>query len=431
MRRFFFLLLLIFDLLQAEIQLIKHENRDEDNTTLLVIAGIHGNEPGGYFAASVLATHYTIKSKNVWIVPNLNKESIIRNNRGIHGDMNRKFAAIKKNDKDKSRVDAIKKIILEENVSLVLNLHDGNGFYRKENQGTVFNPTAWGQTCVIDQKNLKQEQPFGNLNEIAMQIKNNINTQLLKEHHSFDVKNTNTKYEDETMQHSLTYFAVTHNKAAFAIETSKNLSSLAHKVFYQLIAIEEFMKVMNIKFQRDFELTTQEVDKIIKNYGKLSINDTISLDLSNIKKHLSFIPIKSTANRFTFSHPLGEVKDVRGSYELFIGNKKITTLKPQHFHLAKECPEVLHFEVDGNVIEAPKASEIIVNDDFRVIPNTNCRVNVIGYSKKGLKDESDVKISLKDLDKRFSVDKNNTVYRVEFYKNEEFCSMTMVHFKQD
>lgn len=430
MRHFFLLLLLSLSLAATEIKLIKQENKD-DNTTLLVIAGIHGNEPGGYFAASVLATHYSVKSKNIWIVPNLNKESIIRNSRGIHGDMNRKFAAIKKNDSDKATIEAIKKIILEENVSLVLNLHDGNGFYRKENQGTVFNPTAWGQTCVIDQKNLKQEQAFGNLNEIASQIKNNINTQLLKEHHSFNVKNTNTKYEDETMQHSLTYFAVTHNKPAFAIETSKNLSSLAHKVFYQLVAIEEFMKIMKIDFERDFELTTQEVSKIIKNYGKLSINETISLDLTNIKKYLSFIPIKSTPNQFTFSHPLGEVKDVRGSYEVYIGNKKITTLKPQYFNLSQECSEIFEFEVDGKRIQVPKASEIKVNDDFKVLPNTNCRVNVIGYNKKGLKDESDVKISLKDLDKRFSVDKNNSIYRVEFYKNEEFCSMTMVHFKQD
>lgn len=115
MRHFFLLLLLSLSLAATEIKLIKQENKD-DNTTLLVIAGIHGNEPGGYFAASVLATHYSVKSKNIWIVPNLNKESIIRNSRGIHGDMNRKFAAIKKNDSDKATIEAIKKIILEENV---------------------------------------------------------------------------------------------------------------------------------------------------------------------------------------------------------------------------------------------------------------------------------------------------------------------------
>lgn len=428
MKTILFLFFIIFIPLNAEIKLIKKENKDA-NTTLLVIAGIHGNEPGGYFAASVLATHYTITSKNVWIVPNLNKPSIMQNSRGIHGDMNRKFANIKKNDKDKKIIDGIKKIILEDQISLVLNLHDGNGFYRKENQGTVFNPTAWGQTCVIDQKRVKPEQPFGNLNAIASEIKNNINTQLLKEHHSFDVKNTNTKYEDETMQLSLTYFAVTHNKPAFAIETSKNLSSLAQKVFYQLVAIEEFMKMMGIEYKRDFELSTHEVDKIIKNYGKLSINNTISLNLNNIKKYLSFIPIKSTPNQFAFSHPLGEVKHVRGRYELFIGNQKVSTLKPQFFKIAEDCPETFAFEVDGSELNATKTSEIDIKDDFKIITNSEYRVNVIGFNKRGLKNESNVTISLKDLDKRFSVDKDGRVYRVEFYKNEEFCSMTMVHFK--
>ena len=428
MKHFLLFSLAFSIVLHADIKLIKKESGDS-NTTLLVIAGIHGNEPGGYFAASVLATHYTITSKNLWIVPNLNKESIWANNRGIHGDMNRKFSTIKQNDKDKVKVEEIKKIILEPNVSLVLNLHDGNGFYRKDNQGTVFNPTAWGQTCVIDQHQLKQDQPFGDLNAIACMVKDNVNKKLLRAHHSFDVKNTNTKYEDETMQLSLTYFSVTNNKPAFAIETSKNLSSLAQKVFYQLLAIEEYMKVMQIGYTREFELNEKEIAKIIKNYGKVSINNNISLNLDNIKKHLSFIPIESTVNVFEFSHPLGEIRNMQGNYVVYVGNKRVTTLKPQYFKMAQNCDENISFEVDGEKIVFPKASEIYVNDDFKVLASENYRVNVIGYQKKNLKNESDVKISLKDLDKRFSVDINNRVYRVEFYKDEEFCSMSMVHFK--
>jgi len=123
------------------IQLVKKENQDS-NTTLLVIAGIHGDEPGGYFAASILSTHYNIKSKNLWIVPDLNKKSIQSDRRGIHGDMNRKFSVMKKNDKDAQIIKEIKEIILSKNVSLVLNLHDGHGFYRKENHGKIFNALA-------------------------------------------------------------------------------------------------------------------------------------------------------------------------------------------------------------------------------------------------------------------------------------------------
>ena len=74
---------------------------------------------------------------------------------------------------------------------------------------------------MIDQYDLKVEQAFGNLNDIAIAVKNSINKKLLKQHHSFNVKNTHTKHDDEAMQLSLTYFSVTNQKPAFAIETMK------------------------------------------------------------------------------------------------------------------------------------------------------------------------------------------------------------------
>jgi hypothetical protein len=394
-----------------------------------VIGGIHGNEPGGYFAASILAKNYEIKSKNLWIIPNLNEESIVRNKRGIHGDMNRKFSHIKNKDKDKKIIEEIKKIILEKKVSLVLNLHDGHGFYRKHYKGTVFNPNAWGQTCVIDQCNLKQNQPFGNLNNIALTVKDNINKKLLKEHHIFDVKNTNTKYDDEAMQLSLTYFAVTNNKPAFAIETSKNLSNLSEKVFYQLLAIEEYMKIMKIDFIRNFDLTEKNIKNILKDYGTLSINGNISLDLTNIKKSLSYIPIKSKDNLFKFSHPLGKVRKIRGSYYVFIGNKHITTLKPQYFKMSKNCQNKLDFIIDKKKRSLKNTLNFDVTADFKVVKTKNQRVNIIGYQPRVAGDESNITISLNDLNKNYSVDKAHRVYRVEFYNKDEFCSMVMVHFK--
>jgi len=411
----------------SNIQLIKKENPDS-NTTLLVIGGIHGDEPGGYFAASILATHYKINSKNLWIIPNLNKDSIQANKRGINGDMNRKFSVVKDKDKDKKIIDEIKNIILKDNVSLVLNLHDGNGFYRKEHQGNIFNPNAWGQTCVIDQCTLNPNQPFGNLNDIALSVKNAMNKKLIKSHHSFDVKNTKTKFYDEAMQLSLTYFAVTNNKPAFAIESSKNLSTLAKKVFYQLLAIEEFMKIMKISFKREFKLNEKELSKLLKDYGELNINNNISLDLADIKKSLSFIPIKSKDNVFEFSHPLGSIKKSRGNYVVYIGNKKVTTLRPQHFKIAKNCIEKFDVKIDGKIKSINLTSSFFVKDDFSIIKNIGFRVNVIGFKSK-LKSEVDTKINLNLLDRRFSVDKNHKIYRVEFYKDDEFCAMSKANFK--
>ena len=424
----FFLSVVLTSALQANIQLIKKENKDS-NSTLLVIAGIHGNEPGAYFAASILATHYTIVSKNLWIVPNLNEASIMRNRRGIHGDMNRKFAFLKKNDKDRNIVKEVKRLITLPNVNLVLNLHDGHGFYRKKSEGSIYNPRAWGQTCVIDQCTLKEEQEFGNLDNIATTVKDNVNKKLLKKHHSFNVKNTRTKYFDKAMQLSLTYYAIRENKPAFAIETSKNLSSLTEKVFYQLLAIEEFMKIMHIDFVRDFKFNEKNITKILQKYGTLRINDNIFINLNNIKKHLSYIPLKSKGNNFKFSHVLGNFRKIHGKYVLYIGNKVITTLKPQYFKLSSSCPNTFDAIVDGNLISLPKASDFSAKTDFKILPQEGIRVNIIGYHSKHSKNENNITVRLKDLNSRFSIDKGKRTYRIEFYKKDKFCSMSTINFK--
>lgn len=428
MLKFFFLLSVLFSLSYSNIQLIKKENKDS-NTTLLVIGGIHGDEPGGYFAASILSTQYDIEAGNLWVVPNLNKKSIQNNIRGIHGDMNRKFASISDTDKDRETIKEIKDIILSKKVSLVLNLHDGNGFYRKENKGRIFNPNAWGQTCVIDQCNLSPEQPFGNLNDIALTIKNSMNKKLIKSHHSFDVRNTKTKFYDEAMQLSLTYFAVTNNKPAFALETSKSLPSLSQKVFYQLLAIEEFMKIMGIKYTRKFDLNTSELSKLLKNNGYLTINDNILLNLSDIKKYLSYFPLKSSGNVLKFSHPLGSFKRVKDKYIIFIGNKEVTTLNAQYFEMDASCPKSFEFEVDGVLKKFEKTSEISVIDDFKVLDSNSLRVNVIGFKSKNSKTEAGINVAYKSIEKRFSIDNSKKSFRVEHYKNNKFCSMNMVHFK--
>lgn len=429
LQKLFFIIVVFTLSSSADVQLIKKGNGNQD-TTLLVIGGIHGDEPGGYFAASILADYYKINSKNLWIVPNLNKESIQKNTRGINGDMNRKFSVISKDDKDKNTVEEIKKIILQKDVSLVLNLHDGNGFYRKTEKGSIFNANAWGQTCVIDQCDLNKSRPFSDLGKIALTIKEKINQKLIQDHHTFDVKNTNTKFEDEAMQLSLTYFAVTNAKPAFAIESSKNLASLSQKVFYHLVAIEEFMNIMNISFTRTFDLNEKSIDTLVKTYGSLEINNNISLDFKDIKKSLNFIPIKPDNNTFKFSHPLGSIVKEGEAFGVYIGNQKITTLYPQYFKLVQLCKnEKFDVIIDGTKVSLNKTSDILVNSDFNIVKKDGYRVNIIGYIGRESSDESGVTVKLKDFDKRYSIDTNDKVYRVEFYKNNEFCFMSKVRFK--
>ncbi|MCG3717203.1 hypothetical protein L5F64_16535, partial [Aliarcobacter butzleri] len=212
-----------------------------------------------YFAPAFFEKYYKITKGSVWVIPNINGDSIIANQRGIYNDMNRKFSVIEKDDPDYFIIERVKKIILDKKVDLILNLHDGHGFYRETYENAIFNPKAWGQATIIDQDKINGLNKFGDLDNIATQVKNNLNKdKLFQEFHSFGVKNTQTKFKDEQMQLSLTYFAVTNNKPAFAIETSKNITDLTEKVIYQLKSMEEFMKIMDIEFQRDFDINNYE-----------------------------------------------------------------------------------------------------------------------------------------------------------------------------
>lgn len=420
-------LALFSQLLFGSINIIKNENSDS-NTTLLVIGGIHGDESGSYFAASILASHYKIESKNLWIIPNLNEDSIINNQRGINGDMNRKFAYIEPNDKDKPIVDELKEIMLQDRVSLILNLHDGHGFYRLVDNGSTFNSKAWGQTCVIDQCKLNENLPFMHLDEIARSIKDSVNKNLLEEHHQYDVKNTKTRKNNVAMQQSLTYFAITHNKPAFALESSKNLTTVAQKVYYHLLAIEKFMDIMEISYKKDFDLNLATIENLIQDYGFLHINDNILLNLTNLKKTLSFVPLKSSHNSFEFSNPIGKSVFANGEYHIYVGNQKVTTLRPQYFTIASDCKNEFGAIVDKKEVLLNKTSQIIVNDDVKILRSGDYRVNLIGFTTKE-SDESGYVVNKQSFDKRFSVDENGSIYRVEFYKDNEFCFMSTIHFK--
>ncbi|MFA6741462.1 MAG: M99 family carboxypeptidase catalytic domain-containing protein [Arcobacteraceae bacterium] len=412
-----------FDLFKKETNPNQH--------TLLVIGGIHGDEPGGYFAPAILEKYYKIKSGNLWIIPNINVDSIMANSRGIYGDMNRKFSSIDETDNDFITINKIKNIILDKKVDLILNLHDGHGFYRNKYENAIFNPNAWGQATIIDQEKMNGLEKFGNLDEIATKVTNILNEDnLFQNYHSFGVKNTQTKFKDEQMQLSLTYFAVTNNKPALAIETSKNITELTYKVIYQLKSIEEFMKIMDIKFERDFDINNyKEIESRIFDFGKVKINDNITLELSDIKNNIRFVPLKKEDNKFDFTHTLAKVKYNDNKYEIYIGNIKISDLYPQVFDLATTKNKV-KIIVDNKEIETSFASQIDIKNDFK-IAKSDFRVNIIGFSKDGLDSEDNILIKKSDIQENYSIDNNKTKFRAEFYKDGKFYGMIILNFLKD
>ncbi|ACM93771.1 putative periplasmic protein [Nautilia profundicola AmH] len=416
------IIILAFYLNAANLHFTLYKKNGEQGNTLLVIGGIHGNEPGGYYAPSFLIRYYDINKGSLWIVPNLNFDSIVKFRRGVYGDMNRKFAFIDKKDKDYNIVEDIKKIILNPKIDMVLNLHDGHGFYRNSWQNSIFNPAAWGQTCIIDQEKIKTNK-FGNLGDIARKVSSCLNTDLKKNYHFFNVKNTKTKFKDEQMRLSLTYFAITHGKPAFAIETSKNIKDLPTKIYYQLRAIEEFMKIVGIKYTRNFDLTIPEIKKLLKKEDYVIINGNTILPVKNIDKVINFFPLTSKQITFKSSNPLVAVVKEKNYYVLYEGYNRHAVLYPQYFKNFCKIKKI-KIEIDGQKKEITVPSIVKVDKYFKVLSDK--RINVIGYSSK--QNEAYKKITKDKLIKKYAVDKNHKMFRVEIYDKDSFCGMFLVDF---
>ena len=406
----------------------KMESEIKGNT-LLIIGGIQGDEPGGFNAASLIVTNYKITKGNVWIVPNLNFISIINRSRGVYGDMNRKFSTIKESDPERGTIKKIKEIILDKNVTLVLNLHDGSGFYRPNYIDKLHCPDRWGQCIIIDREKVSSDK-FGKLNNIADKIKTSVNKHLYSDEHRYYVKNTRTHLGNTEMEKTLSYFAVKNNIPAFGLEVSK--SFLTHKrTYYHLRAIEAFMDELDIGYERNFPLTATEVRKTIrKNVQLVLYEDKILLDMKNARKRLNYFPLKKGSDiAFKPSNPLLTIVNNGKSYRVHYGNRRLTRIYPQYFDYDLSSTHI-NMDIDG--IEKPInfGEMVCVDSSFMVIPKTGYRINVIGYKKNGVTNECGIRISKNDIMKRFSVDKNGEVYRVEIYKDKMFSGMVLVNFKK-
>jgi hypothetical protein len=399
----------------------------QPGATLLVVGGIQGDEPGGFNAASLLVTNYKIRKGSVWVVPNLNFISIIKRTRGVHGDLNRKFASIKHTDPELDTIEKIKAIILNDQVDVILNLHDGSGFYRPYYIDRMHNPRRWGQSIIIDQERIETER-FGNLCEVASQVAANVNNNLYSEEHTYHVKNTRTGMGDEEMSKTLTYFAIRNLKPAFGVEVSKSFMT-PKRVFYHLQVIESYMDLFGIEFERGFKLSESSIRKAIKSDRKLAFYDRrIFLDVTDARKLLRYMPFKKGSEIiFTGSNPLMAIVGSGKNYRVYHGNARLTRIHSQYFEYDSSINSITML-VDSEEKKVNFGEMVDVDKSFLVVPREGYRVNVIGFKKTGVRNESGIPIGKSDVQKRFSVDKKGRTYRVEVYSKKKFSGMVMVNF---
>ncbi|MCF6249427.1 MAG: succinylglutamate desuccinylase/aspartoacylase family protein [Desulfobacula sp.] len=402
------------------------ENQKQGRT-VLIIGGIQGDEPGGFNAASLIVTQYKILSGNVWVVPNLNFLSIIKRSRGVYGDLNRKFDKLDPGDPEFKTINRIKKLIADPKVDLVLNLHDGSGFFRNQYIDKMQNPNRWGQCIIIDQKTVKHDA-FPNLTRMAQKAADQVNQHLIKSEEHFLVNNTQTARGNNEMAKTLTWFSIKNKKPAFGIEASKSFLT-PKRTYYHLRAIESFFNQVGIKFERNFKLTQKQIKKAIDDDIQVAFNNSkILLKIENARKQLNYIPLRKNYDiEFTVNNPLMAIIPSGNAFSVIHGNRRMTHLSPQYFDYDFSI-DAIKMIIDDTPQTVSFGQIIPVKNSFLVQHMKEHRVNIIGFTRKGLSNESGVIIKKEQVLKKYSIDKKGSIFRVEIYKEKKFSGMILVDF---
>jgi hypothetical protein len=208
---------------------IKGQNK---GPKIVIIGGIHGNETGGYLTAGLL-NKLKINRGEILVIPRASIISIMANQRGYNGDMNKKFDCNVSNDKDFKYVMKIKKLILDFKPELLISLHDGYGF-------SINDKKAWGQSIVIDEIKYKNFE----LLKTAKKLQKLVNKKL-KYKIGLITTFTFTK-KGSYNKNGLSGWSLKHGIEAYSLEASKNIP-LKEKLKTHKTLLKEFLKLKGIK----------------------------------------------------------------------------------------------------------------------------------------------------------------------------------------
>ncbi len=224
----------------------------KNGPTVMILGGIHGNEPGGYLSSDLYA-NLQLKRGNLIVVPRANLHSIIHNQRGVKGDMNRKFGAVDKNDPEIKVIAVLKHLMAQSDY--LITQHDANGFYRPTWHNKNANPQRFGQSIIADASEYvsqKNGQKF-KLRAIAEKVIHEVNQEIEEKEYHFNFLDSNTanahsNYKE--FRNSATYYALTElDIPAFCIETSHDLPSMEMKVRQHNLFINSFLKQFGVEIE--------------------------------------------------------------------------------------------------------------------------------------------------------------------------------------
>lgn len=259
-----------------ELHVYRLEGRETRSPTMLIIGGIQGDEPGGFLAADRYVD-LTLRRGTLILVPRANFYSILKNQRGPEGDMNRRFRDVAVRSSMDRVVEVLKGLMAE--ADILLNLHDGSGFYSPKWVSPQRNPMRFGQSIIADAAHFNHI-PSGRalqLEALARRVIERVNGQIHDERHHFHFNNHRTMEKDsphKEQRASATFYALTqHGIPAFGVETSKDIPDPRIRVQYQTMVINAFLEEMGIVADQP----PMALDPPQLHYVLISINGDIPL----------------------------------------------------------------------------------------------------------------------------------------------------------
>ena len=250
--------------------------------TLLIMGGIQGDEPGGFLAADSYAD-FSLETGTLIVIPRANFPSILKNERQINQDMNRKFLDDNRGNYESRVVNVLKKIICE--ADCFLNLHEGSGVYSATWIDANRNPKRYGQSIIADDASLCLGGGGDtiDLEKMAQYVIKRINQNIKDPDYKFHFNNHRTNQANslhKEQRHSATYYALNVCKIpAFGVESAKILP-LEQKVRQHIHAINGFMDFLGIIP----ETPGIDLKKPKMQYMILSVNNSIPVVVGSMQR---------------------------------------------------------------------------------------------------------------------------------------------------
>lgn len=198
----------------------------EPGPAVLVIGGIHGDEPSGYHAAGEIK-QWEVERGTLLVMPYANPPAIEEEERYAEGkrDLNRAFRDVDESDLTGKAAASINDFIRRYQPDLILDLHSAPDFRRVD-------PGSLGQTLIFCGAEDTEEVVYG--------VKEEVNRRIDKKKHRYLVVDPPSR--GTLVRESYRRFGI----SGIIVEASRELS-LYEKTSYHMKVVSKILEILEMK----------------------------------------------------------------------------------------------------------------------------------------------------------------------------------------